>query len=60
MYYVLRTTKGVIITPADYPHLDEPLHFDIQSHGLRTTYFVLRTTYYVLRTTYYVVCSKYY
>ena len=28
--------KRVIVTPAVYPRLDEPLHFDIQSTGQKS------------------------
>ena len=30
------STKRVIVTPAVYPRLDEPLHFDIQSTGQKS------------------------
>ena len=33
---VLQHRKRVIVTPAVYPRLDEPLHFDIQSTGQKS------------------------
>ena len=32
----LPSLKRVIVTPAVYPRLDEPLHFDIQSTGQKS------------------------
>ena len=34
--YIYIYLKRVIVTPAVYPRLDEPLHFDIQSTGQKS------------------------